>query len=68
MLMRSLIQTGRTPVDCMRNAITRQTHTWTAESDATLVEAVNIYGTDNWMLGIVVSLPDEEYKADTLLQ
>ncbi|KAH8106261.1 hypothetical protein BXZ70DRAFT_1038169 [Cristinia sonorae] len=42
--------TGRTPIDCMRYAVPRQTHTWTPGTDARLVEAVNIYGTANWML------------------
>ncbi|EIW61871.1 uncharacterized protein TRAVEDRAFT_70116 [Trametes versicolor FP-101664 SS1] len=42
--------TGRTPVDCMRHAIPRRTHSWTPDADKRLLEAVNIYGTDGWAL------------------
>ncbi|PIL36826.1 transcription factor [Ganoderma sinense ZZ0214-1] len=42
--------TGRTPVDCMRNAITRRTHTWTPDADRRLLTAIDMYGTDNWHL------------------
>ena len=48
---RSLPQTGRTPVDCLRNAIVRKTHTWTPEADERLLKAVDIYGTGSWGLG-----------------
>ena len=44
-------QTGRTPVDCMRHAVVRKAHSWTPEADRRLLEAVGIYGTDNWSLG-----------------
>ncbi|KAI0356567.1 hypothetical protein OH77DRAFT_1373697, partial [Trametes cingulata] len=42
--------TGRTPVDCMRHAIIRKTHSWTPEADERLLQAVGIYGTDSWAL------------------
>ncbi|CDO74003.1 hypothetical protein BN946_scf185043.g52 [Trametes cinnabarina] len=42
--------TGRTPVDCMRHAIVRKTHSWNPGADKRLLEAVEIYGTDNWAL------------------
>ncbi|OBZ76938.1 snRNA-activating protein complex subunit 4 [Grifola frondosa] len=42
--------TQRTPVDCMRHAITRKAHVWNSDSDNRLIEAVKIYGADNWML------------------
>ncbi|KAI0650090.1 hypothetical protein C8Q79DRAFT_1006389 [Trametes meyenii] len=42
--------TRRTPVDCMRHAIVRKTHSWTPDADQRLLEAVDIYGTDNWAL------------------
>ncbi|KAI0824611.1 hypothetical protein BC628DRAFT_1537943 [Trametes gibbosa] len=42
--------TGRTPVDCMRHAIMRRTHSWTPDTDQRLLEAVDIYGTDCWAL------------------
>ncbi|GBE79411.1 hypothetical protein BKA93DRAFT_830458 [Sparassis latifolia] len=42
--------TRRTPVDCMRHAIIRKTHTWSTEADERLLEAVKIYGTDSWSL------------------
>ncbi|TBU44763.1 hypothetical protein BD309DRAFT_1079798 [Dichomitus squalens] len=42
--------TGRTPVDCMRHAIPRRTHTWTPDADQRLLEAVDAYGTDSWAL------------------
>ncbi|KAI0663109.1 hypothetical protein C8Q70DRAFT_493312 [Cubamyces menziesii] len=42
--------TGRTPVDCMRHAVVRKAHSWTPEADRRLLEAVGIYGTDNWSL------------------
>lgn len=40
--------TGRTPVDCMRHAILRRSHSWNFEADNRLSQAVRIYGTDNW--------------------
>ncbi|KAI0676934.1 hypothetical protein C8Q78DRAFT_961051 [Trametes maxima] len=42
--------TGRTPVDCMRHAIVRKTHSWTPDADQRLLAAIDIYGTDNWAL------------------
>ncbi|KAH9853690.1 hypothetical protein C2E23DRAFT_915021 [Lenzites betulinus] len=42
--------TGRTPVDCMRHAIMRRTHSWTPDTDKRLLDGVNIYGTDCWAL------------------
>ncbi|EMD41117.1 hypothetical protein CERSUDRAFT_91875 [Gelatoporia subvermispora B] len=42
--------TRRTPLDCMRHAIIRRTHTWTPEYDRKLLQAVKIYGSDNWSL------------------
>ncbi|KAI0347492.1 hypothetical protein BDW22DRAFT_1351937 [Trametopsis cervina] len=41
--------TRRTPVDCMRHAVERKAHVWTAEADARLLEAVKIYGMENWL-------------------
>ncbi|KIM83791.1 hypothetical protein PILCRDRAFT_818814 [Piloderma croceum F 1598] len=40
----------RTPLDCMRHGIHRNQHAWTPESDDALLNAVSIYGTDNWIL------------------
>ncbi|GJE84916.1 snRNA-activating protein complex subunit 4 [Phanerochaete sordida] len=42
--------TRRTPIDCMRHAIPRKVHVWTAESDQRLLEMVDVYGTENWLL------------------
>ncbi|KAF7790098.1 hypothetical protein EIP86_001048 [Pleurotus ostreatoroseus] len=42
--------THRTPVDCMRHAILRRTHTWSPASDKRLLEAVQRYGTGSWLL------------------
>ncbi|KIK95648.1 hypothetical protein PAXRUDRAFT_368727 [Paxillus rubicundulus Ve08.2h10] len=42
--------TNRTPLDCMRNGTTRRTHHWTAESDDRLLQAIHVYGQDNWHL------------------
>ncbi|TFK56090.1 hypothetical protein OE88DRAFT_1606944, partial [Heliocybe sulcata] len=42
--------TNRTPMDCMRNVVPRKIHTWTNEADERLLEAVKIYGIDNWLL------------------
>ncbi|OCH93548.1 hypothetical protein OBBRIDRAFT_885384 [Obba rivulosa] len=42
--------TRRTPLDCMRHAITRRTHFWTPEADHKLMQAVKVYGSDNWSL------------------
>lgn len=53
--MFDISQTNRTPIDCMRHAFNRKSHSWTLESDARLLEAVEIYGTDNWNLGSDVS-------------
>jgi hypothetical protein len=46
------IQTNRTPIDCMRHAIQRRHHLWDTQSDQRLLEAVKIYGTNNWNLGM----------------
>lgn len=35
----------------MRNAIPRKTHAWDAEADQRLLEAVDVYGTESWLLG-----------------
>ncbi|KAI0742142.1 hypothetical protein BC629DRAFT_1563992 [Irpex lacteus] len=40
--------TNRTPVDCMRHAVQRKAHVWTPEADNRLLEAVRIYGRENW--------------------
>ncbi|KAJ8086384.1 hypothetical protein PM082_005207 [Marasmius tenuissimus] len=42
--------TNRVPIDCMRNAIPRPRHLWDTESDKRLVEAVKLYGQNNWSL------------------
>ena len=39
----------------MRHTITRKMHAWDAESDRRLVEAVQKYGNENWLLGILIS-------------
>jgi len=44
-------QTNRTPLDCMRHGAVRKTHVWTPESDNALLEAVEVYGLNNWLLG-----------------
>jgi hypothetical protein len=36
----------------MRHAIPRKQHVWSAASDARLLEAVKVYGIDNWLLGM----------------
>lgn len=35
----------------MRNAIIRRMHVWSPESDERLLNAVRIYGTENWSIG-----------------
>ncbi|KAI0772651.1 hypothetical protein BC629DRAFT_1291343 [Irpex lacteus] len=40
--------TNRTPIDCMRHAVQRKAHVWTPEADNRLLEAVRIYGRENW--------------------
>jgi hypothetical protein len=50
-LFKTLSQNTRTPLDCMRHGIHRNQHAWTPESDDALLNAVSIYGTDNWILG-----------------
>ncbi|KAI0040698.1 hypothetical protein FA95DRAFT_1566185 [Auriscalpium vulgare] len=42
--------TNRVPLDVMRHAIPRQTHVWDTESDSRLLEAVAMYGMENWQL------------------
>ncbi|RPD61851.1 hypothetical protein L227DRAFT_523408, partial [Lentinus tigrinus ALCF2SS1-6] len=53
--------TGRTPVDCLRNAIVRKTHTWTPETDERLLKAVDVYGTGSW--GLVARMVSEDATA-----
>ncbi|RDX53225.1 hypothetical protein OH76DRAFT_80944 [Lentinus brumalis] len=53
--------TGRTPVDCFRNAIVRKAHTWTAEADERLLKGVKIYGTGSW--GLVARMVSEDATA-----
>lgn len=42
--------TNRTPIDCMRQGLPRQRHGWTAEADKKLLDAVQLFGIDNWNL------------------
>ncbi|KAF9247109.1 Homeodomain-like protein, partial [Melanogaster broomeanus] len=42
--------TKRTPLDCMRHGTTRRTHQWTADSDGRLLQAIRMYGHNNWHL------------------
>ncbi|KAJ3481165.1 hypothetical protein NLI96_g7847 [Meripilus lineatus] len=53
--------TNRTPIDCMRNSIVRRVHVWTPESDARLLDAVRLYGVENW--SIVARLVSEDATA-----
>lgn len=54
----SELKTNRTPLDCMRHGTVRKTHVWTPESDNALLEAVRIYGQNNWLLVARVVSPD----------
>lgn len=47
----NISQTNRTPLDCMRQGIPRQRHTWNEEFDKKLYDAVQRYGIDNWSVG-----------------
>ena len=40
----------------MRNGVTRKLHTWDEEADKRLLEAVEIYGLNNWQLGTLCAL------------
>jgi hypothetical protein len=51
MILNDLLKNTRTPLDCMRHGIHRSQHAWTPESDDALLNAISIYGTDNWILG-----------------
>ncbi|KAL5527264.1 hypothetical protein ACEPAG_6055 [Sanghuangporus baumii] len=42
--------TNRTPIDCMRHGMTRRIHVWSPEVDKKLLEAVELYGQNNWQL------------------
>ncbi|KAI9574482.1 Homeodomain-like protein [Boletus coccyginus] len=42
--------TRRTPLDCMRHATSRKALQWTADADERLLEAIRMYGHDNWYL------------------
>ncbi|EKM80484.1 hypothetical protein AGABI1DRAFT_128158 [Agaricus bisporus var. burnettii JB137-S8] len=42
--------TNRVPIDCMKQAITRPRHQWDTNADQKLLEAVEIFGTNNWNL------------------
>ncbi|KAG7097186.1 hypothetical protein E1B28_004558 [Marasmius oreades] len=42
--------TNRVPIECMRNSIPRPRHAWTPDADKRLVEAVELYGHNNWGL------------------
>ncbi|KAL5508377.1 hypothetical protein ACEPAH_5996 [Sanghuangporus vaninii] len=42
--------TNRTPIDCMRHGMTRRIHVWSPEADKKLLEAVELYGQNNWQL------------------
>ncbi|KAI5120495.1 hypothetical protein M0805_000080 [Coniferiporia weirii] len=44
------LDTNRTPIDCMRHGITRRTHVWSPEADLKLLEAIELYGQNNWQL------------------
>lgn len=36
----------------MKQALPRQRHFWTAETDKKLLDAVQLFGIDNWNLGM----------------
>ena len=38
----------------MRNGMTKEIHTWTPESDKKLIEAVSLFGMNNWQLGMFI--------------
>uniref|UniRef100_A0A0W0FCB9 Uncharacterized protein n=1 Tax=Moniliophthora roreri TaxID=221103 RepID=A0A0W0FCB9_MONRR len=42
--------TNRVPIDCMKNGLQRPKHNWNDESDKKLLEAVQLYGLNNWGL------------------
>ncbi|KAI0316986.1 hypothetical protein OF83DRAFT_1172384 [Amylostereum chailletii] len=42
--------TNRTPMDVMRQTVVRKVHIWDAESDKRLLDAVSVYGIENWPL------------------
>ncbi|KAL5488173.1 hypothetical protein ACEPAI_6281 [Sanghuangporus weigelae] len=42
--------TNRTPIDCMRHGMTRRIHVWSPQTDKKLLEAVELYGQNNWQL------------------
>ncbi|EJD01024.1 uncharacterized protein FOMMEDRAFT_29808 [Fomitiporia mediterranea MF3/22] len=44
------LETNRTPLDCMRHGMARRVHTWSPEADRRLLEAVELYGQNNWQL------------------
>lgn len=44
-------QTNRIPIDCMKQAIVKPRHHWDALNDQRLMEAVQLFGTNNWNLG-----------------
>ncbi|EGO01660.1 hypothetical protein SERLA73DRAFT_158888 [Serpula lacrymans var. lacrymans S7.3] len=52
--------TKRTPLDCMKHAITRKIHVWDSQSDKRLMEAMDRYGTENWHLTIVARYVSED--------
>jgi hypothetical protein len=61
-------QTHRTPLDCMRHGIVRRTHVWTPEFDEKLLDAVEIYGTNNWLIGQCLFLGGSIIDCFVLLQ
>ncbi|KAF9468976.1 hypothetical protein BDZ94DRAFT_1231965 [Collybia nuda] len=54
----SQLGTNRTPVDCMRHGFPRQRHTWNHIFDQKLLDAVELYGTNNW--GVVARVVSED--------
>ncbi|KAA1466108.1 hypothetical protein DENSPDRAFT_790470 [Dentipellis sp. KUC8613] len=58
--------TNRTPIDCMRHAIPRKTLSWDDESDIRLLDAVKIYGTENWSLGTLLVIISVNRLTDML--
>ncbi|THH09066.1 hypothetical protein EW145_g2292 [Phellinidium pouzarii] len=42
--------TNRTPIDCMRHGMSRRLHVWTTEADERLLDAIDLFGQNNWQL------------------
>jgi hypothetical protein len=58
----TVLQTGRTPLDCMRHAYLPRLLKWNTKFDQRLLDTVERFGTDDWYLGELMDSPQRLFR------